>query len=353
MKLLGTNLLVVCSWLLVAANSATCADLQTTIRNGQRKIVKLYGAGGFRQMEAYQSGILVSPEGHILTAMSYVLDTDDLVAVLDDGRKLRPEIIGTDPVRELAVLAPEELESGLPYFDLSQSVSGHAGQRVLALSNLYGIATGDEPASALQGVVTAVAPLDARRGAQRMQFRDTVYIIDAQANNPGAAGGALIDWQGRLVGVLGKEVRSRMTGTWLHYALPAREIAPVVADILAGRELSVVQDNSVLPENALNSAMLGFMTVPDVLRRTPPYVDTVIRNSLADEQGLRADDLVVFVGDRPIASCRELVQALARYEQDEPVSVSVLRDGKLFVFQLDASMPKEQAEVAPKEGISQ
>ena len=79
---------------------------------------------------------------------------------------------------------------------------------MLAFSNLFGIATGDEPVSMLHGVVSAVAPLDARRGAFTTNYRGDVYVVDAAANNPGAAGGALTDSQGRLLGMLGKELRS-------------------------------------------------------------------------------------------------------------------------------------------------
>ena len=338
MRRVGNYLsLLACCAMLVYGTSAQAADLQRTIRNAQQKVVKLYGAGGLRQMEAYQTGILISPEGHILTSLSYVLDTDDLVAVLDDGRKLHPEIVGTDPVRELAVLRPKSEQQGLPHFDLAASVSGHAGQRVLAISNLYNIATGDEAASVLQGVITAVAPLDARRGAQQTPYRDTVYVLDAQANNPGSAGGALIDWHGQLIGVLGKELRSRMTGTWLNYALPATDLAPVVADILVGRDVESLATDSLPPEEALTTADLGFMLVPDVLRRTPPYIDAVVPNSSAAKAGLQADDLVVFVGDDPVVSCNALTGLLARLEKQDGATISVLRDGTLHVVSLSTS----------------
>src|SRR5688500_15009399 len=104
----------------VAAPSARGASLHDTIRDAQRKVVKVYGAGGLSGLEAYQTGILISPEGHILTVQSYVLDTDDLAIVLDDGRKLKGEMLGSDPVRELAVVKVDLGEAnGLPYFDLA------------------------------------------------------------------------------------------------------------------------------------------------------------------------------------------------------------------------------------------
>lgn len=340
-KLLQTcvALLVIFSTMAVQA-----ASVQRTIREAQSKVVKIYGAGGFRGMEAYQTGILISADGHVLTAQSYVLDTDDLVVMLDDGRKWQAEFVGSDPVRELAVLRIPVENEQLPFFDLHQSVQANEGQRVLALSNLYGIATGDEPVSVLQGVVTAIAPLDARRGANQADYRDTVYVLDAYSNNPGASGGALVDWQGRLIGVLGKELRSRITGTWLNYALPADRIVAAVDDILAGRELDPLKEDRVPPEQSLSTDALGFMLVPDVLPRTPPYVDTVRPNSPADKAGLRPDDMVVFVAEEPIASCQSLVDALALHEFDEEVQISVLRNGALVEFRMRPEELKAEPE---------
>ena len=79
------------------------------------------------------------------------------------------------------------------------------------------------------------------------------------------------------------------------------------------------------------------MLVPNVLPRTPPYVDTVCPNSPADKAGLRPDDLVVFVAEEPIPSCQALVGALALYEFEEEVQLSVLREGALVEFRLRAA----------------
>lgn len=346
--------LLFCFWCCALSMAAVprIDPLQRTIRTAQRKVVKIYGAGGFRQMEAYQSGILISGDGQILTALSYVLDTDDLVAVLDDGRRLKLEIVGSDPVSELALLKPVEEEVALPHFRLDQATTATEGQRVLALSNLYGIATGNESASVQQGVVMAVAPLDARRGAQRSQYRNSVYVLDAPTNNPGAAGGALVDWNGRLIGVLGKELRSRVTGTWLNYALPAENVAQVVADIQSGKLTGNTAENQLVAEKPLSTELLGFMVVPDVLQRTPPYVDTVEFDSAAAEAGLRSDDLVVFLDDRPIASCRELRQALSFYEADQEVTISVLRAGELLVLPLQVPPQNSSTEQEPAETLA-
>ena len=105
----------------------------STPSTGEPKIVKIYGAGGFRGMESYQSGMLVSPEGHILTAFSYVLDTDYIDAALADGRKFEAKLIGADPRLEVAVLKIEA--AGLPCSIWANAARAEAGTRVLALSN--------------------------------------------------------------------------------------------------------------------------------------------------------------------------------------------------------------------------
>ncbi|TWU27238.1 S1C family serine protease [Bythopirellula polymerisocia] len=309
--------------------------LSDVIRSAQTKVVKIFGAGGLKQLEAYQTGILISPSGHVLTARSYVLDTDDLAIVLDDGRSFKPEYLGSDPIRELALLKLPIEDESFPHFDLQNQATAQVGDRVLALSNLYGIATGDEPVSVLQGAITAIAPLDARRGAFATVYRDNVYVVDAYANNPGAAGGALVDWQGRLLGLLGKEVKSRVTGTWLNYALPTASFSSSVNELLAGHD-TTWEPPSQLPEQSLTTERLGMRLVPDVLPITPPYLDAVRTGSPAEKAGLRADDLIVFVGGRQIASCRALLEELTYHDEREEIEVSLLRDGELVVVTLQA-----------------
>ncbi len=322
-------------------------NLHDVIREAQNKVVKIYGAGGLRQLEAYQTGILVSPEGHVLTVLSYVLDTNDLAVVLDDGRKYAPELVGTDPLRELALLKLPLDEETLPFFDLQKPVTAQVGDRVLALSNLYGIAGGDEPVSVLQGAITALAPLDARRGSFVSHNREQVYVVDAYSNNPGAAGGALVNWQGQLLGLLGKELKSRVTGTWLNYALPTASFTGSVENILAGRS-NELEAPTQLPEESMSAELLGIRLIPDVLPLTPPYVDSVRRNSAADLAGLRADDLVIFVAGKQVASCRALADELSYHDQREEMTVGLLRDGELLEVSLkipnETSVPAVDAD---------
>src|SRR5262245_32016787 len=105
----------------VCANIASGADeprLADVIAEAQPKVVKIYGAGGFQGLEAYQSGFLISADGYVLTAWSYVLDTDDIGVTLHDGRKFRAKLVGADPRLEVALLKIDTLDA--PFFDLAQ-----------------------------------------------------------------------------------------------------------------------------------------------------------------------------------------------------------------------------------------
>ncbi|HEY1783940.1 MAG TPA: trypsin-like peptidase domain-containing protein, partial [Pirellulales bacterium] len=99
----------------VPAGTNAVANPSTGIDSAQPRMVKLYGAGGFEGLEAYQSGFLVSADGHILTAWSYVLDTDYLAVMLADGRKLEAKLVGADPRLEIAVLKIDA--QSLDHFD--------------------------------------------------------------------------------------------------------------------------------------------------------------------------------------------------------------------------------------------
>jgi serine protease Do len=197
--------------------------------------------------------------------------------------------------------------------------------------------------SVLQGVVAAIAPLEARRGGYQSNYRGQAYVLDAAANNPGAAGGALVDWNGRLLGLLGKELKSRATGAWLHYALPIGEIAATVQRLESGESL----DNAgELPPavDGVTLADLGLVLVPNVLPRTPPYIDSVFPGSPAARAGLRADDLIVFVAGDPVASCQAVLDVVGRHERFDEVTIAVLRGGEFHEASLLVDEDLEDAE---------
>ncbi len=321
--------------LLISPPALATSSFSTVIQQTQPKIVKIYGAGGFRGLEAYQSGFLISAEGHIVTAWSYVLDTEYISVSLDDGRKFDAKLLGADPRLEVAVL---KIEAGdLPHFDLTEHSEARAGTRVLAFSNLFGVATGNEPASVQHGVVAVKAPLAARRGTFETPYHGVAYILDAMTNNPGAQGGALTDRQGRLLAMLGKELRGTQNNTWLNYAIPLDELAPTIDAIRSGKFVaSSASDADARPQHALSAELLGLVLVPDVLDRTPPFIDRIEPGSPAALAGLQPDDLVVFVNQALAPSCSAVTAEIERIDRADRVRLTVMRGQRLIEVELAA-----------------
>jgi S1-C subfamily serine protease len=299
------------------------------IQGVQPQMVKIFGAGGLAGLEAYQSGFLISPDGHVLTVWSYVLDTDYITVTLDDGRKFNGTLVGADPRYEIAILKIEAEQ--LPYFSLLDVVELSPGDRVLTFSNLFGVAVGDEPTSVLHGCVAALADLDARRGAFETNYRGPVYVLDAITNNPGAAGGVLTDRKGRLAGLLGKELRSAQTNIWLNYAIPIQPLIASVDDILAGKTLPrTIDDSTRKPAEPWTLGRAGVSLVPDVLSKTPPFVDAVRAGSPAAAAGLQPDDLVLFVNSAVASSITNVLDELSLVDRIDPVRLTVQRGRELI-----------------------
>jgi serine protease Do len=309
----------------------------------QPKIVKIYGAGGYRGLEPYQSGFLVSADGVVATVWSYVLDTDYITVTLDDGRKFEEaKLLGVDPRLELAVLKIEA--EGLPHFDLTVYNPAATGTRVLAFSNLFGVAAGDEPASVLHGSVAIKSKLEARHGVFETPYRGPAYILDAMTNNPGAAGGALTDRQGRFLGMLGKELRNSLNNTWLNYAIPVEEMSRSVEEIRSGKFVERPEAATLKPEHAVNAELLGLVLVPDVLERTPPFIDRVRAGSAAAAAGLRPDDLLLFVNGQLVQSVKALVADFARIDRADKIQLTVLRGQELIQVELVAATEASDTE---------
>ena len=93
------------------------------------KVVKIFGSGGVHNLEGYGTGLLVSPNGHVVTVWSHLLDSGDVSVVLNDGRRFNAKFIKGDPARDLAVLKIEGDNLDLPCFDLKETVDASPGPR--------------------------------------------------------------------------------------------------------------------------------------------------------------------------------------------------------------------------------
>jgi serine protease Do len=328
------------------------------------KLVKLFGAGGYRGAESFGTGILVSKDGYILTCAAPFLDGRELRLHLPDGRKYPFKVKIIEPELDAAILQIDQpkkekdvLPLDLPYFDVVESAKNlHAepGTWVMALSNMYKVAERDEMMSVQRAMITAIGKLSARRGQFEVPYHGEVLYLDTITNNPGAAGGAVLDRHGNLLGIIGKEFRNNQTDTWVNYAMPLNTKAEVVikgekktftlAEFvdLAIHDKWVKSDPKPEVDPIKNPRVYtGIIFVPKVVDRTPPYIDGIEPNSPAAKAGLKPDDLVIYLDGEPVYSTDVYRDLIKRYNPGDKVQVEIRRGDILTAVQMElAPLPK-------------
>jgi S1-C subfamily serine protease len=251
------------------------------------------------------SAVAISPDGYLLTSAHVVAGAGGGTAAFADGRELAFEIVGTDPLSDLAVLktgAPTELRA----VALGDADRLRVGQLVVAVGNPLGLA-----GSVTTGVVSALGRSLPARG----RVIDNVIQTDA-ALNPGNSGGALVDSQGRMVGV-----NTALAGMGLGLAVP-----------INGFTLGLV--GALMRDGRVRRAYLGVVGGSRPL--APRHADLVGQSrgvgvvevaggSPADRAGLRPTDTIVSVDDHPVEDAGGLQRLMTAGVIGRPVRLRVLR----------------------------
>jgi serine protease Do len=319
-----------------------------------QKMVKLFGSGGFQGVPHYGSGFLISPDGYVLTVSSVMLDTLDLRVHLSDGRRFHADVVATEPQLDVALVKIQKVD-GLPYFDLAEAAGrpiAGVGTGVLAFSNEFEIATRDDPLSVQRGVIAAYTKLHGRRGIFEAPYTGDVYVLDAITNNPGAGGGALTDRKGQLLGLVGKELRNTLTDTWINYAVPVQakvegsrdeqavtlSIAEFVEKAKSGKYTRLLEKKKFEGQSGYH----GLVLVPNVVDRTPPYVEDVVPASPAAKSGFRPDDLIVYIEGEQVGSIKAFHDIVDRSPPGTEFKVEVRRGDKLMTLTLKLEEPAKK-----------
>ena len=351
-----TSLILTALALTFAPAPASAADPFNKVANTvNEKLVKLFGSGGFKGVTNYGTGILISPDGHILTAATQMLDTSELIVHLYDGRRMRANVIVIEPELDAAIVKikvegkkPDESTGlDLPFYDFAAEVKrpqAKPGDWVLGFSNQFEIAMRDEPMSIQKGIVAAYSKLAGRRGIFDFPFTGNVYVVDAITNNPGANGGALTDRKGNLLGLLGREIRNTQSETWINYAIPIGATTQVQdGDKTVTLSLPEFVEKGMKglykPIQRLQTAtgpggFHGIIFVPNILARTPPYVEGVRDGSPAAKVGLRPDDLVSFVDGEPMYSIKSFDDYMKRTRPGMTIRLEIRRGDNLQTVEL-------------------
>ncbi len=324
------------------------------------KLVKLFGSGGFRGLASYSTGILVSSDGYVLTVNSPMLDTRDLRVHLSDGTRYdHARLVAVEPELDVALIKIDKVE-GLDYYDVFEAARrpvAEPGTGVLAFSNQFNIATRDEPMSIQRGVVASYNRLYGHHGIFEAIYKGDVYVVDAITNNPGAGGGALTTRKGELLGLIGKELRNNLTNTWINYAIPIgatlkvreaddKEVTVSILDLVEKKD-KYKAVKKLEPRDGVG-VYHGIVLVPDVVERTPPYVEEIVPGSPAEKAGVRPDDLIVYVDGLPVNDIHAFKEILTRYQPNMELKLEVQRGNKLSTLSLTLDKPRTKPQPPKK-----
>lgn len=304
-------------------------SIRETVETVQTKVVKIFGAGGFSNLKAYGTGFLVSPEGHIVTVWSSVLDSSSTTVILDNGQRFQAKVLGAEPTLDVAVIKIEAKD--LPFFDLDKAVQPRSGIRVFGFSNMFKVATGNEPVSVLRGIVSSVTKLIARRGSYEIPYDGRVMIIDAITNNSGGAGGVVTSLSGELLGMIGRELKDRRSNLWINYSTPVVDLKATINAIITGKLTEKPKSKYDPLNEVINYKMtdFGVVMVPNVVVRTPAFVDTVLSGTEAAKAGLQPDDLILFVNDELISSIESLRKIVGKAQAGDLLRITYKRGTNL------------------------
>jgi S1-C subfamily serine protease len=267
---------------------------------------------GGRRAEGAGSGIAISPDGYLMTSAHVVSGSSSGKASFTDGREFDFEIVGTDPLSDLAVVRINGAE--LIPAEMGDADRLRVGQLVVAVGNPMGFA-----GSVTAGVVSATGRALATRAGQHSRLVENVIQTDA-ALNPGNSGGALADSRAKVIGV-----NTAVAGFGLGLAVP---INPTTLRIVS----------ALIREGRVRRAYIG---VAGGKRPLPPKVRDatgatfgievveVVEGSPAALAGLRAEDLILEVDGRPLESPSDLQRMMVAEMIGHHITLRVYRESRL------------------------
>ncbi len=253
------------------------------------------------------SGVIVTPDGYILTNNHVVAKADKIIVALQDGRRAQATVIGTDPDSDLAVIKVNL--TGLPVLPFRKTPTA-VGDVVLAIGNPFGVGQ-----TVTHGIISALG----RSGLGINAYED--FIQTDAAINPGNSGGALIDVAGNLIGV-NTAIFSRSGGSMgIGFAIPANLAQQVLTDIIQHGKvtrgwLGIDVRNQTDPTDGMiaGNASAGGVKIVQTERNAP-----------ADRGGLRGGDVIVEFNKLPITSSGQLIQLVSAQKPGSTIDVVVKR----------------------------
>ncbi|MEM9823017.1 MAG: trypsin-like peptidase domain-containing protein [Bacteroidota bacterium] len=261
------------------------------------------------------SGVIISPDGYIVTNNHVIEEGKSLEVTLNDNRKFMAKLVGTDPSTDLALIKIKA--RNLPHLILGNSDSIRVGEWVLAVGNPFNLES-----TVTAGIVSAKG--------RSIDILDDVYRIESfiqtdAAVNPGNSGGALVNTNGELVGINTAIITRSGRYEGYSFAIPSNLARKVIRDLkdygVVQRAILGVSIDRVTDELA---KQLDLESVAGI------YIRRVNPNSGAEEAGLKKGDVIVSVNNAATRSIPELQEQVARFRPGNTVKVEYYRNGMRY-----------------------
>ncbi len=287
-----------------------------------------FGDRGQEPQGGLGSGVIVSPDGYILTNNHVVEGGDEIEVTLNDTRRAKAKVIGTDPDSDLAVLKIE-LDK-LPVIVLGSSDALQVGDQVLAIGNPFGVGQ-----TVTGGIVSAL-------GRNQLGINTFENFIQTDAAiNPGNSGGALVDVSGNLLGI-NTAIYSRSGGSMgIGFAIPvstAKQVMEgIVKDGVVTRGWIGVEPQELTPELA-ETFKLKLDSMTGVI------ITGVLQNGPAAQAGIKPGDVVTAIAGKPVQNVSELLSNVAALKPGTPAKMTVQRADKSLELEVSpGTRPRPKA----------
>jgi serine protease Do len=279
-----------------------------------------------RKEKSLGSGVIISPDGYILTASHVVSGADEIkVAIADNDKKeFTAKVVGTDPQTDVAVLKIDA--GGLPAITLGDSDQLEIGDIALAIGNPFGLGQ-----TVTMGIISGLG-----RHYKEINGYQNFIQTDA-AINPGNSGGALVDAEGRLVGINTWIASSGGGSEGLGFAVPINMARHVMERLISGGKITRGYLGVTLQD--VDADLAKQFNLPD---QNGALVDDVLANAPAAKAGLKSGDVIVAFNNKPVADGHSLQLAVSDCAPASFATVKVIRNSqeKNFTVAL-GELPKE------------
>ncbi len=278
------------------------------------------------------SGVIVSPDGYILTNNHVIEGADQIEVTLADGREAKATLVGRDPDTDLAVLRIQL--NNLPVITFGNDAGARVGDVVLAIGYPFGVGQ-----TVTQGIISAL-------GRTQLGINTFENFIQTDAAiNPGNSGGALVDANGNLIGI-NTAIFSRSGGSLgIGFAVPVSTARNVMQQLITTGK--VVRGWIGVEPQDVTDQLARSLKLP---HPEGVIIIGVLRQGPADQAGVKPGDVVLDVAGKPVVNTGQLLNAVAALKPGSETAIQVLRDGKPQTLQVRiGTRPQNLGQTPPAE----